>query len=112
MTQDKKTEAREWWINETWLLGDPEMKNYFVEKTEPSAKFYNGAIKNYYHVVEMKAYQKLRDENEALKSALELAVNQRDAWLRELDKLEGSNLYDYRKLKADEALAKYPKSEK
>jgi hypothetical protein len=60
---------REWWISETWLLGDPEMKNYFVEKREPSAQFRNGAIQNYYHVIEYSAVEQLQAKlDEAVKA--------------------------------------------
>jgi hypothetical protein len=71
MTQDKKTEAREWWISETWLLGDPEMKNYFVETREPSAQFRNGAIQNYYRAIEYSAVEQLQAKLDEAVKALE-----------------------------------------
>ncbi len=73
MNQYKKTEAREFWIVSSKTLGEviledkKEAEDLFLEeKDNPNsdAKFN--------HVIEYSAYQKLRDENEALKAALEL----------------------------------------
>lgn len=112
---------REFWISETWLLNDPDMKNYFLETIEPAAKFRNNAIQNYFKVIEHSALLEaqalverlneyirtkihetpLQDAIEKLEariSELEAEVidadDTRDYWIARARKAEGSTSHD------------------
>jgi hypothetical protein len=102
MTQDKKTEAREWWIPE-----DCEYPTAFNNKKEATSWAINqeqniGHQCHIFHVIEYSAYHKLREENEALRKAVEYYA-------------KGECLFitgEVNTKPALEVLAKYPRGEK
>lgn len=51
--------VREFWVTEHWLLGSPEMKNYFLSKRDPAAEFHNGSCQNYFKVIEASHVERL-----------------------------------------------------
>jgi len=107
MTQDKKTEAREFWVYKgrsnfcQELIMDSDYETMVKQKPEG---FYDvvstkDTVEGGIHVIEYSAYQKLREENEALKTALEVYAMTKETFP------EYGNV-------AKEVLAKYPRGEK
>jgi hypothetical protein len=113
MTQDKKkkTEAREFWLDSHH--SDPGNLIFISE-------FNTGGT----HVIEYSAYQKLREENEALRKALEFYASV-ESWngstyqyRARIDSTDESKVQGFDQhinfggKRAREVLAKYPRGEK
>jgi hypothetical protein len=119
MTQDKKTEAREWWIHADEYKNLDE-KDWFIPVVIADNNMWDRGQN--IHVIEYSALQQLREENEALRKALEFYASV-ESWngstyqyRARIDSTDESKVQGFDQhinfggKRAREVLAKYPKS--